>query len=134
MANDSNAPHIDIMRSQLGRARGLGSAKSGLHHWIAQRLTAIALVPLTLWFVFSVIGLQGATHADAMLWMQSPIHLVLMLALIGATFHHMQLGLQTVIEDYIHADSARMAALMAMRGATILLALIAAVSALKMGL
>ena len=134
MANDNGAPHIDIMRSQLGRARGLGSAKSGLHHWIAQRLTAIALVPLTLWFVFSVIGLQGATHADAMLWMQSPIHLVLMLALIGATFHHMQLGLQTVIEDYIHADSARMAALMAMRGATILLALIAAVSALKMGL
>jgi len=134
MANDSNAPHIDIMRSQLGRARGLGSAKSGLHHWIAQRLTAIALVPLTLWFVFSLIGLQGATHADAMLWMQSPIHLVLMLALIGATFHHMQLGLQTVIEDYIHGDSARMAALLAMRGATILLALIAAVSALKMGL
>jgi succinate dehydrogenase / fumarate reductase membrane anchor subunit len=134
MANDNGAPHIDIMRSQLGRARGLGSAKSGLHHWIAQRLTAIALVPLTLWFVFSVIGLQGATHADAMLWMQSPIHLVLMLALIGATFHHMQLGLQTVIEDYIHGDSARMAALMAMRGATILLALIAAVSALKMGL
>ena len=134
MANDRNAPHIDIMRSQLGRARGLGSAKSGLHHWIAQRLTAIALVPLTIWFVFSVIGLQGATHADAMLWMQSPIHLVLMLALIGATFHHMQLGLQTVIEDYIHADNCRMAALMAMRGATILLALTAAVSALKMGL
>ena len=134
MANDNGAPHIDIMRSQLGRARGLGSAKSGLHHWIAQRLTAIALVPLTLWFVFSVIGLQGATHADVLLWMQSPIHLVLMLALIGATFHHMQLGLQTVIEDYIRVDSARMAALMAMRGATILLALIAAVSALKMGL
>ena len=66
--------------------------------------------------------------------MQSPVHLVLMLALIGATFHHMQLGLQTVIEDYIHADSTRMVVLMAMRGATILLALIAAVSALKMGL
>jgi succinate dehydrogenase / fumarate reductase membrane anchor subunit len=134
MANSNGAPHIDIMRSQLGRARGLGSAKSGLHHWIAQRLTAIALVPLTLWFVFSVIGLQGASHEDAMIWMQRPLHLVLMLALIGATFHHMQLGLQTVIEDYIHAESYRLAVLMAMRGATILLALIAAVSALKMGL
>lgn len=134
MANDNKAPHIDIMRSQLGRARGLGSAKSGLHHWIAQRLTAVALVPLTLWFVFSVLGLQGANHAGMIAWMQSPLHLVLMLALIAATFHHMQLGLQTVIEDYVHGDSCRMAILMAMRGATILLALTAAVSALKMGL
>lgn len=134
MANDNKAPHIDIMRSQLGRARGLGSAKSGLHHWIAQRLTAVALVPLTLWFVFSVFSLQGANHAGLIAWMQSPLHLVLLLALIAATFHHMQLGLQTVIEDYIHGDSCRMVALMAMRGITILLALTAIVSALKIGL
>ena len=134
MANENKAPHIDIMRSQLGRARGLGSAKSGMHHWIAQRLTAIALVPLTLWFVFSVFTLAGASHAVMIAWMQSPLHLVLMLALIGATFHHMQLGLQTVIEDYIHGDSCRMAVLMAMKGITVLLALAAAVSALKMGL
>lgn len=134
MANDTKTPHIDIMRSQLGRARGLGSAKSGLHHWIGQRLTAIALVPLTLWFVFSLFSLQGASHPAMIAWMQNPLHLVLMLALIAATFHHMQLGLQTVIEDYIHGDTCRMAALMAMKGITVLLALTAAVSALKMGL
>lgn len=134
MATDNGTPRVDIMRSPLGRARGLGTAKAGLHHWTAQRLTAIALVPLTLWFVFSVFSLETASHADAIAWMQSPLHLVLMLALIGATFHHMQLGLQTVIEDYIHAERCRTMTMLAMKGITILLALAAAVSALKMGL
>ena len=134
MANDNMTPRVDIMRSQLGRARGLGSAKSGLHHWIGQRLTAVALVPLTLWFVFSVFSLEGANHAAMLNWMHSPLHLVLLLALIVATFHHMQLGLQTVIEDYIHGDSCRIAVLVAMKGITALLALTAVVSALKMGL
>ena len=134
MANENSAPHIDIMRSQLGRARGLGAAKSGLHHWWAQRLTAIALVPLTLWFVYSVLSLQGVTHPALIAWMQNPLHLVLLLALIVATFHHMQLGLQAVIEDYIHADRCRMLAMLVMKGGTVLLALTAMVSALKMGL
>ncbi len=134
MANDNMTPRVDIMRSGLGRARGLGSAKSGLHHWIAQRITAVALVPLTLWFIYGVLTLQHADQAAMLAWMHSPLHLVLMLALIGATFHHMHLGLQTVLEDYIHGESRRLAALLAMRGITVLLALTAAVSALKMGL
>ena len=134
MANENSAPHIDIMRSQLGRARGLGAAKSGLHHWWAQRLTAIALVPLTLWFIYSVLSLHGAAHPALLAWMQSPLHLVLLLALIAATFHHMQLGLQTVIEDYVHADRCRMIAVLVMKAVTVLLALTALVSALKMGL
>ena len=132
MANGT--PQIDIMRSGLGRARGLGAAKAGVHHWIAQRVTAIALVPLTLWFIYSVFGLTGASHAQLIAWMQSPLNLVLMLALIAATFHHMQLGLQTVIEDYIHTDRCRMVTMLLMKGATVLLALTAAVSVLKMGL
>jgi len=132
MANGT--PQIDIMRSGLGRARGLGAAKAGVHHWLAQRATAIALVPLTLWFIYSVFGFAGASHAQLIAWMQSPLNLVLMLALIAATFHHMQLGLQTVIEDYIHTDRCRTVAMLLMKGATILLALTAAVSVLKMGL
>jgi len=132
MANGT--PQIDIMRSGLGRARGLGAAKAGVHHWLAQRATAIALVPLTLWFIYSVFGFTGAGHAQVVAWMQSPLNLVLMLALIAATFHHMQLGLQTVIEDYIHTDRCRTVAMLLMKGATILLALTAAVSVLKMGL
>ncbi len=132
MAN--NTPQIDIMRSGLGRARGLGAAKSGLHHWIAQRVTAIALVPLTLWFIYAVLRLQHADQAALLAWMKRPLNLVLMLALIGATFHHMQLGLQTVIEDYVHGTRCRTATILLMRGITVLLALAAAVSALKMGL
>ena len=58
----SGTPHIDMLRSPLGRARGLGSARAGSHHWWAQRLTSLALVPLTLWFIFSVIHLFGASH------------------------------------------------------------------------
>ena len=134
MANDNTDPHIDIMRSQLGRARGLGAAKSGLQHWWMQRLTAVALVPLTLWFIYSVLTLLGATHTALITWMRSPLHLVLLLALIAATHQHMQLGLQTVIEDYVHTDRYRMAAMLAMKGATILLALTAVISVLKMGL
>lgn len=132
MANPT--PHVDIMRSGLSRARGLGSAKSGLHHFIAQRITAMALVPLTLWFVFSLFSLEGASHAALLGWMKSPLHLVLLLALILATFHHMQLGLQTVIEDYVHTTRCRSMAILAMKGITALLALTAVVSALKMGL
>lgn len=132
MANDNT--NVSIMRSGLGRARGLGAAKAGYHHWWVQRITAVALVPLTIWFIFSVIGLLGQPHAAVVNWMSSPIVLVLMLALIVAMFHHMQLGLQVVIEDYIRGDKCRMMALLAMKAVTWLLGLSAAVAALKMGL
>src|SRR3954451_14720462 len=85
------APHIEVMRSQLGRVRGLGSAKSGVHHWWGERVTSIALVPLTLWFIFSAIGLLGAPHEAALAWFYSPVTTVLMLCLVLATFHHMHL-------------------------------------------
>jgi len=134
MANNNAAPQIHIMRSGLGRARGLGAAKSGYHHWWVQRLTAVALVPLTLWFICSVIRLLGAPHEAVVIWLSSPIVLALMLALIFALFHHMQLGLQVVIEDYVHGETTKLAALLAMKGVTCLLGLAAAVAALKMGL
>jgi len=130
----ANAPHIDIMRSPLGRARGLGSARAGSMHWWAQRLTALALVPLTLWFVFSVIHLSGAAHQDVIEWLSSPYVLVLMLSLIIVTFHHLQLGLQVVIEDYVHKDPAKTVSLLAMKAACLLVGLLCAVSVLKVGL
>jgi succinate dehydrogenase / fumarate reductase membrane anchor subunit len=128
------APHIDILRSPLGRARGLGSARAGSQHWWAQRLTAIALVPLTLWFIFSVTRLSGASHEDLIAWMSSPWVLVMLLSLIVATFHHLVLGLQTVIEDYIHEDGIKLASLLAMKAVAALLALACIVSVLKIGL
>lgn len=130
----SGTPHIDIRRSPLGRARGLGSARAGSRHWWAQRLTAVALVPLTLWFIFSVIHLSGASHQAVIEWLSAPLTLGLMLALIVATFHHLQLGLQIVIEDYVHNEPIKVASVLLMKGASVLLALVCIVSVLKIGL
>ncbi|MCZ6509344.1 MAG: succinate dehydrogenase, hydrophobic membrane anchor protein, partial [Alphaproteobacteria bacterium] len=89
------------LRSPLGRARGLGSAKSGTQHWWAQRLTAIALVPLTIWFVIAMVAATGSDYTTARAFIGNPVTAVLLVLLIVATFHHAQLGLQVVIEDYV---------------------------------
>jgi succinate dehydrogenase / fumarate reductase membrane anchor subunit len=130
MPDLSNPPHIDMLRSPLGRARGLGSARSGSKHWWAQRLTSVALVPLTLWFIWSVLRLTNASQADVADWLSSPVRMALMLALIFATFHHLQLGLQVVIEDYVPQEGIKFAAVLAVKGLCILLALICAICAL----
>jgi succinate dehydrogenase / fumarate reductase membrane anchor subunit len=131
----ADAPlHIDTLRSPLGRARGLGSARAGSRHWWAQRLTAIALVPLTLWFIFSVIHLSGAPHQAVIEWLSAPLTLGLMLALIAATFHHLQLGLQVVIEDYVHDERAKMASVLLVKALSVMMALVCIVSVLKIGL
>ncbi len=110
------------LRSPLGRARGLGSAKDGTHHWWAQRVTALALVPLVLWFVASALRLAGAPHAAAAQWIAQPLNAVLLAALVVAVFHHAQLGLQVVIEDYVHCEALKVAALLAVKAACWLLA------------
>jgi succinate dehydrogenase / fumarate reductase, membrane anchor subunit len=122
------------LRSPLGRVRGLGSAKEGVAHWWAQRVTALALIPLTLWFVIAVISLAGADHAQAVRWIASPAPAVLLVLLIVATFYHAVLGLQVVIEDYIHPESLRMALILAVKGAAILLAAAAIFAVLKLAL
>jgi succinate dehydrogenase / fumarate reductase, membrane anchor subunit len=130
----SETPRIDMLRSPLGRARGLGSARAGSRHWWAQRLTALALVPLTLWFIFSVIQLSGASHQVVIDWLSSPLTLGLMLALIATTFHHLQLGVQVVIEDYVHDERAKISVVLAVKALCVLLALVCIVSVLKIGL
>ncbi len=130
----SNPPHIDMLRSPLGRARGLGSARSGSKHWWAQRLTAIALVPLTLWFIWSALRLTNASQSDIADWLSSPVRMALMLALIFATFQHLQLGLQVVIEDYVPQEGIKLAAVLAVKGLCILLALVCAICTLILGL
>ncbi len=128
------APHIDIMSSPLGRARGLGTARAGSHHWWAQRLTALALVPLTIWFIFSIIHLSGASHQAVIAWLSSPLTLALMLALIVATFHHLQLGVQVVIEDYVTDERVKVGAVLAVKALCTLLAIVCIVSVMKIGL
>jgi len=122
------------MRSPLGRARGLGAARAGAAHWWAQRLTAIALVPLSLWFICAMIRMIGATRDDVVFWMAGPLPIVLMIVLVIATFHHLQLGLQVVIEDYMHSDVLRIGSTLLIKGISGLLALACIIAVLKLGL
>lgn len=119
------------LRSPLGRVRGLGSAKEGVGHWWVQRTTAVALVPLTIWFVSSVLSLVGADRAAVVDWLASPWAATFMVLLIVATFHHAQLGLQVVIEDYVHNEGVKVASLLAMKAVMVVLGLAAALSVLK---
>jgi succinate dehydrogenase / fumarate reductase membrane anchor subunit len=127
----STAKKSAPMRSALGRVRHLGSAKEGVQHWWAQRLTALALVPLTLWFVASVAWLAGADHAGFTGWVARPHNALLMILLLGAGFHHAQLGLQVVIEDYVHGEGAKLALLIVVKFAALLLALAGIFAVLK---
>lgn len=122
------------LRSPLGRARGLGAAKEGVGHWWAQRLTAIAMVPLALWFVISVIGLAGADYARLKGWMSSPGNATLMLVTMLTMAYHGQLGLQVVIEDYVHGEAPKYAALVAVKLGAALVAAFLAVSILKVAI
>jgi succinate dehydrogenase / fumarate reductase membrane anchor subunit len=103
------------MRSPLGRAIGLGSAKEGVEHWWMQRITAIALVPLILWFVIAVIGLVGGDLETVQNWIGRPLPAILLVLFLIATFYHMSLGLQVVVEDYVHAELAKLALVIVIR-------------------
>ena len=123
---------VDVMQSQLGRARGLGSAKSGTHHWWVERVTSVALIPLTIWFVIVALRLVGHTRVDVAHWAANPINATLAAALVIVTFHHTQLGLQVVIEDYVHAESLKLPSLLVIKGAAFLLGLAGLLSILKL--
>ncbi len=122
------------MRSPLGRAIGLGSAKEGVAHWWAQRVTALALVPLILWFVIAVIGLVGADHGAFVAWARSPMPAVLLILLLVATFYHTALGLQVVIEDYVHGEAMRLGSLIVIRLLCIVFAVRGILAVLQMAL
>jgi succinate dehydrogenase / fumarate reductase membrane anchor subunit len=93
------------LRSPLGKVLGAGSAKEGVHHWWLQRLTSIALVPLTIWFVVSLLSLPSFEHVTLVTWMaQSWTALLLVLFILAATWHS-QLGVRVVVEDYVHGSS-----------------------------
>jgi succinate dehydrogenase / fumarate reductase membrane anchor subunit len=97
------------MRDEMSRVKGLGAAKEGLHHWWAQRLTALALIPLGIWFIASLVEMAGADHIAISYWLGSPVTLGVLSLLVIAAFYHAALGLQVVIEDYIHSHAAKLA-------------------------
>ena len=90
--------------SAIGRVRGLGSAKSGAHHWWLERLTSISTLLLTVWLLVALLRLPNLDYGTITAWLQSPLAAVPMLLFIVSTFWHSKLGLQVVIEDYVHEE------------------------------
>jgi succinate dehydrogenase / fumarate reductase membrane anchor subunit len=121
------------LRTPLARARGLGSAHAGLHHWWMQRLTAIALVPLVVWFAVSLVMMSGADQGVVRAWIGSPFVMVLLILTIVVGLHHGQLGLQVVIEDYIHGEGRKLALILLVRFVAVLSGLAAVVAILRIG-
>ena len=121
------------LRTPLARARGLGSARVGVHHWWAQRLTAIALIPLVVWFAISLVMMSGADYGAVRAWIGSPVVMVLLILTIAIGLHHGQLGLQVVIEDYVHGDGFKLALIVAVRFIAIFFGMAAVVAILRIG-
>ena len=108
-------------RSQLGRVRGLGASHEGVHHFWVQRVTGVALVPLLLWFVFAATGMVNADLETFKVWVGTHYNPVLLILLILAMFHHAQLGLQVIIEDYVHSEAAKITSLILIKFAVVLI-------------
>ena len=121
------------MQSPLGRVRGLGSAKEGTGAWFAERLTALAMIPLSLWFVAVVIAGLDADYAAMKAWMARPGNLTLMVLLLGFAFWHLALGLIVILEDYVHNKPVEMAAIIAVKLGSLLLGVFSVVAVLKIG-
>jgi len=118
-------------RTALYSVRGLGSARGGTHHWWMQRVTAVALVPLMLWFGISVARLSGMGYEAALGWLGSPVNAVLMLCCLFALFYHAKLGMQVVIEDYVHREGVKIASLLALNFLTLLFGLASILAVLR---
>ncbi len=103
------------LQSPLGRALGMGSAKSGTGHWWAQRVSAVALVPLTLWFVVSLLLLPGLEYGVLRAWLAAPFSTLLACLLVAVLAYHSYLGTMVIVEDYVHRTGYRVAVLLALR-------------------
>lgn len=119
------------MRSAFDRTRGLGSAREGIGHWWMQRVTAVALIPLTLWFAASLIARARGDYGTLILWLRSPLTSVLIVLLLIALFYHMALGLQVVVEDYVHSDRIKIPAVIVIHLASFALAAAGIVTTLR---
>lgn len=122
------------LRSPLGRVLGLGTAKGGTEHWWAQRVSAVALAILGLWFAWSLTSMSGFDHAAAVTFISGPANSIMLLLLSVTMGYHSYLGIQVIIEDYVHAPGIKVAALMISRFAHITLVVAAMFAVLRIGL
>lgn len=119
------------LRTPLSRVKGLGAAKEGASHWWHERLTSIALIPLVLWFSFSIALLAVADYSTVTAWISSPFSTVLMVLAISVGFYHGYLGLQVIIEDYVSHEALKIGLLISVAMMAILFATLGVVSVLK---
>lgn len=121
-------------KNPLARARGMGSLKHGFEHWWMQRVTAVANLFLMLWAICAVVGLVGADYETFTLWLSQPLNAILLSLFIVSVFTHAALGLQVVIEDYVHAEMTKVISLMLVRLVLTGLAVAALFSILKIAI
>lgn len=122
------------MKTPLGSVLGSGAAGEGTGHWWSQRVTAIALVPLVLWLAYSVVTLASADYGDVVAWLSLPINAILFGLFLAVMFYHSYLGLQVVIEDYVHVGWAKLTALIALQFAHVLLGAVGIFALLRFAL
>ncbi len=122
------------LKTPLGRVLGLGSAKDGTDHWWLQRLSAVALVPLMVWFAWAVLSLPDFSHGTVVAFLAGPISSALMILLVGVLLYHSHLGVQVVIEDYVHAPGPKITALVLVGLAHLVLGVAGIVAILRVSL
>jgi succinate dehydrogenase / fumarate reductase membrane anchor subunit len=119
------------LRSPLGQVAGLGTAKEGVHHWWVQRMTSVALVLLTLWFIASLVHMGSFEYSVSHAWLAKSVNAVLMLLLAIVAIYHSQLGVQVIVEDYVNHHGAKFTVLTLVNFIHLLLAAVAAFAILR---
>ena len=119
------------MKSDLAKVQGLGSAKHGVGHWKIQRLSAVGMIPLILWFIPSLMLTIISGYNEAILWIQNPFNATGLILLLGTIFFHASLGLQVVIEDYVHSEGLKVISIIFVKLSSILLGVLSILCVLK---
>ena len=119
------------LKTPLAKVRGLGSARDGVHHWIIQRITAVANVPLTIFLIVSFVGNVGKTHADWVAWLKQPFVSVVVILFMMNVLYHIRLGLQVAIEDYVKGHGTKVVLLLSITFGCVFLGALSVFSVLR---